>query len=194
MTIPEIGTAVPQRQNKLLRRFAAWLFHTLGWRYEGEFPNQAKMILVGAPHTSNWDFFLTLIIMFSLGIQMSWLGKHTFVNGPLRPLLTRLGGIPVDRRSSHGLVEQIVDVYQKRDKLLLAISPEGTRSKVQRWKTGFYYIALGAGVPILPVVADYKRKVVRLCAPLLPTGDVEADMALIKANYEAIQGKNPTKF
>lgn len=194
MTIPEIGTAVPQRRGKWLKRFAAWLFHTLGWRYEGEFPNQAKMVLIGAPHTSNWDFFLTLIIMFSLGIQMSWLGKHTFVNGPLRPLLTRLGGIPVDRRSSHGLVEQIVDVYQKRDKLLLAISPEGTRSKVQRWKTGFYYIALGAGVPILPVVADYKRKVVGLCAPVWPTGDLEADMALIKANYKAIQGKNPASF
>ncbi len=194
MTFPHIGDAVPKRGGKLMRAFTRAIFKVLGWRYEGEFPNEPKVVLVGAPHTSNWDFFLAMAIMFSLGIRMSWLAKHTFVGGPLEPVLRRLGGIPVDRRASHGLVEQIVAAYNEHDKLLLAISPEGTRTKVHRWKTGFYYIALGAGVPILPVVADYGRKVVGLGEPIWPSGDLEADMARIRANYEGVVGKNPKKF
>ncbi len=194
MTFPHIGDAVPKRGGKLMRAFTRAIFKALGWRYEGEFPNEPKVVLVGAPHTSNWDFFLAMAIMFSLGIRMSWLAKHTFVGGPLEPVLRRLGGVPVDRRASHGLVEQIVAAYNEHDKLLLAISPEGTRTKVHRWKTGFYYIALGAGVPILPVVADYGRKVVGLGEPIWPSGDLEADMARIRANYEGVVGKNPKKF
>lgn len=194
MTFPQIGEAVPKRGGKMIRRITRKILELLGWRYEGEFPNEPKMVLIGAPHTSNWDFFLAMAIMFSLGIRMSWLAKHTFVGGPMGPILRWLGGIPVDRRSSHGLVDQIVDAYRQRDKLLLAISPEGTRSRVHRWKTGFYYIALGAGVPIMPVVADYGRKVVGLRELIWPTGDLEADMERIKANFVGVQGKNPAQF
>lgn len=194
MTFPQIGEAVPKRGGKMIRKITRKILELLGWRYEGEFPNEPKMVLIGAPHTSNWDFFLAMAIMFSLGIRMSWLAKHTFVGGPMGPILRWLGGIPVDRRSSHGLVDQIVDAYQQRDKLLLAISPEGTRSRVHRWKTGFYYIALGAGVPIMPVVADYGRKVVGLRELIWPTGDLEADMERIKANFVGVQGKNPAQF
>ncbi len=194
MTFPHIGDAVPKRGGKLIKALVRKLFKLWGWQYEGSFPDVPKMVIVGAPHTSNWDFFLAMAIMFTLGIRMSWLAKHTFVDGPLGPILRWLGGISVDRRSSSGLVSQIVAAYERRDELLLAVSPEGTRSKVHRWKTGFYYIALGAHVPILPVVADYGRKVVRLADPVWPSGDLEADMAQIKANYEGVAGKNPTKF
>lgn len=194
MNFPQIGEAVPQRGGKVMKAITRALFKLLGWQYEGNFPNQPKLVLVGAPHTSNWDFFLAMGIMFSLGIHMSWLAKHTFVGGPLGPILRRLGGIPVDRRASNGLVEQIVDAYNQRDRLLLAVSPEGTRSKVQRWRTGFYYMALGAGVPILPVVADYGRKVVRLGELVWPSGDLEEDMARIKANFANVRGKNPAQY
>lgn len=189
MNIPEVGDATPKRGSKVTKKVVGWLFQALGWRYEGTLPNVPKLVLVGAPHTSNWDFFLAMGVMFSLDIHMSWLAKHTFVNGPFGSILRRLGGIPVDRTAAHGLVEQIVQEYKRREHLFLAISPEGTRSKVRRWRTGFYYIAMGANVPILPVVADYGRKVIALCEPIWPSGNIEEDMARLQANFSGVFGK-----
>ena len=191
MTIAETGDAVPRRGNWLTRAIAQTLFRGAGWRYEGTWPNLSKFVIVGGPHTSSWDFILTMAIMFTAGIRLSWLAKHTFVEGPFGRVWRWLGGVPVNRTASHGLVAQLAQEFRSREALVLALSPEGTRSRVQEWKTGFYHIATEAEVPIVPVIADYGRKVVKLAQPIWPSGDLEADLAQIQALYRGIAGKNP---
>jgi len=162
-----------------------------GWRFEGAIPNVAKGVIIVGPHTSNWDFLLGVAAMFALGLRVSWLGKHTVFRRPFGPLMRWLGGIAIDRRASVGVVEQIIATFDARDSLILGLSPEGTRSRVKRWKTGFYHIALGAGVPIIPVAFDYSAKVVNLGEGLAPTGDLEADIEVLRLFLARAVGKRP---
>jgi 1-acyl-sn-glycerol-3-phosphate acyltransferase len=167
------------------------LFKLIGWKMVGDFPAIDKYVLIAAPHTSNWDFPIGLAICFIGGKKVYWMGKHTLFRGPLGPLARWLGGIPVDRRKSNSLVEQMADVYQQSDKLIVAIPPEGTRKKVEKWKTGFYYIALQAQVPIVLGYLDFKTKSGGCGQVFYPTGDIELDMQEILRFYQGIQGKNP---
>lgn len=149
-------------------------------------PDIPKSVIVVAPHTSNWDFLVFLMGSFVLGIRGQWIGKDTIFVGPLGWLFRKLGGIPLDRTVSHDLVGQAVHALQESTAMTLVLSPEGTRKKSDHWKSGFYYFALGAKVPILLAYADYRRKVAGIGPAIWPTGDVEADLAKIRDFYSGI--------
>jgi|SRR5690554_2140503 len=162
-----------------------------GWRIEGELPQVRKAIIPVAPHTSNWDFFVGVFVMLALGLKLSYLGKHTIFRFPVNGLLRWLGGIPVDRRAAGGVVEQMVAQFHQRDELILALSPEGTRTKVAEWKKGFLHIAQQANVPVIPVALDFSRKVVEITSPLMIEGEIEAELTRVKAALAHAVGKHP---
>jgi 1-acyl-sn-glycerol-3-phosphate acyltransferase len=186
-----IGEALPKRGDRWTRAFAHGVMSICGWRIEGNPPNVPKAIFIGAPHTSNWDFLLSIGTIFALGLRVHWMGKHTFVDGPGKRLWHWLGGIPVDRRAKHGVVGQMIDAFNHHDQLLVAITPEGTRRDVTRWHTGFYYMAVGANVPIVPIVFDYEHKEMHVLEPFFPTGDVENDIVTLKTLYKNVKGRFP---
>ncbi len=160
-----------------------------GWRFSGEIPSVAKGVVIVAPHTSNWDFLLGIAGVFAVGVKVAFLGKHTLFRGVSGAIMAWLGGIPVDRRASSGVVEQTVELFGTRDQLLLGLSPEGTRSRVERWRTGFYHIARGADVPILPISFDYRTRVITFGNPLMPSGNVESDIGRLKEFFAGAAGK-----
>lgn len=162
-----------------------------GWEFEGELPPQGKFILICAPHTSNWDFIYLLAVMFMLRIRVSWLAKHTMFKQPFGRFLRWLGGISVDRRSSHGVVNQIAELFSKHEHLIIALAPENTRRKTDRWKSGFYHIACKAQVPLLLGYADYAKKRAGTGLSFLPSGDAKKDMDTIRAFYQDFRGANP---
>lgn len=182
---PHLGDAVPRRGGRFSRGSARLTLRLLGWSFEGNLPDLPKAVIIIAPHTTNWDFVLGMVAMLALGLRVSWLGKHTVFRPPFRGLLRWLGGIAVDRTARAGVVEQMVAEFGSRDELFLGLAPEGTRRQVERWKTGFYHIALGAGVPIAPVTFDYPSRVITLGAPLTPTGNLTADMDRIQAFFRS---------
>ena len=159
----------------------------LGWRIEGEFPDCRKLVLIAAPHRSNWDFVIGIAAKFAIGIDVSWLGKHTLFRGPWGPLFRLWGGIPVDRRTTHDTVAAVVDRFAASDRLVLAVAPEGTRAPGTRWKTGFWHIAHGAGVPIVPIAFDWQHRVVRIMSVVEPTS-LHSDMREMQALYQPIRG------
>jgi 1-acyl-sn-glycerol-3-phosphate acyltransferase len=193
MAIPVVGDSLPRRGNRFTQLIARSLLAIFGWRIEFEdAPDLPKLMLVGAPHTSNWDFVLTLTTFFALSVKISWMAKHTFFRWPFKGFLKWLGGVPVDRTNRDvGLVNQTIEAFDSRDKFVIAIMPEGTRSKVRRWKTGFYHIAQGAKVPIVLIRFDYGRKVMGIGPTIEPTGDAAADIAHIQSIFAKIKGKNP---
>lgn len=181
--IPAIGDALPRWGNRFTRaigRFLLWLF---GWRVQGVIPNVAKLVVIGAPHTSNWDGFLMALLWLALGIDFKWMGKHTLFRPPFGGLLKWLGGIPINRTATHGVVAATIAEFQQRDQLVLVLAPEGTRQQVSRWKTGFYHIAAGAEVPILPGVVYNDQRLVEFAPVIYPTGNLESDMSRILAAY-----------
>ena len=185
------GNAVPKRNSKILPFIGNSVLRMFNWKTEGEIPNLPKFVVVGAPHTSNWDFVYAMAYIFSTDLKAYWMGKHTLFKQPYGGFMRKLGGISIDRRAPRGTVEQMVDIFNAHDKLVLLIPPEGTRKKVEAWKTGFYHIAHGANVPIVLAYLDYKRKVVGIGSTLTPSGDVAADMERIQTFYRDIPGKYP---
>ncbi len=178
--------------NTLLRGFSIAFLRLTGWKIEGSLPPDGqKCVLIAAPHTSNWDLPYTLMVAFALRLRIYWMGKEQIFKPPFRGLMMWLGGIPVQRESANNLVAASVQAIQAADgPLQLVVPPEGTRSKVRYWKTGFYYIATGAGVPIVLAYMDYERKLSGLGPVFHPSGDLEADMARIQAFYAPFKGKN----
>jgi len=177
----------------LMRGLAFSFMKVFGWRLEGRLPDVDKMVVIAAPHTSNWDLPVLLSVAFSLRVKACWLGKHTLFRWPLGFLFRWMGGIPVYRSASQNVVAQSVEMFRSSENLILTIPPEGTRSKVSHWKTGFYYIALGAEVPIAMAFIDYKRKASGVGPTLYPTGDIEADMEIIRKFYITVSAKYPDK-
>lgn len=186
----EAGAQLPPRGNRVTRALALFFMMLIGWRIGGNIPDLQKLIIIGAPHTSNWDFVLVIATATALGVRISWMGKNSLFKGPLGPIFRWLGGIPVNRQAAHGVVGENVAAFSLQEKLILCITPEGTRSQVRKWKSGFYQIALGAKVPLLLAGFDYVNKVVDFGPLFEPSGDYEADLALIKAHYAPIQGKH----
>ena len=160
-----------------------------GWKIVGTPPKEKKFILVAVPHTSNWDFPITLAISFLCGFRLNWMGKSSLFKGPMGPVMRWLGGISVDRSKSNNLVQQVIDGMGQLDQCALAIPPEGTRSRTEKWKTGFYYIATGAGVPIGLAFLDYKHKKGGFGPTFYPTGDIDKDIEEMQAFYTGISGK-----
>ncbi len=182
--------------NTLLRGFSVLFLKVTGWKVQGSLPPDGKKsVLIAAPHTSNWDLPLTLMVAFVLRLNVYWMGKESLFSPPFRGLMMWLGGVPVDRSRSTNLVAASVAALQAADgPMQLIVPPEGTRSKTRYWKTGFYYIAVGAQVPIVMAFMDYKNKVSGLGPVFVPTGDIDADMTSIKAFYAPIKGKNADQF
>ena len=176
---------------RALGRTYLWLS---GWRIEGAFPDVPKYVAVVAPHTSNWDFPLGVAVVCAVELRVSWLGKHSLFRPPFKGCLRWLGGIPVNRSASHGVVEACVKAFEAAPALMLALAPEGTRKGVSQWKSGFHRIATQAGVPIMPVGFDYREHVVRLMPLFQPSGNLEQDLPLIQAMFSQVHGyrKRPT--
>ena len=182
--------------NTLLRGFSIAFLKLTGWRVEGSLPaNASKCVLIAAPHTSNWDLPYTLMVAFVLRLNVYWMGKESLFRPPFRGLMMWLGGLPVNRAQSSNLVEaSSLAIKAAEGSVQVIVPPEGTRSKARYWKTGFYYIALGAQVPILMAYLDYTDKRGGLGPALLPSGDIENDMAIVKAFYAPIKGKHTDRF
>ncbi|HKG53860.1 MAG TPA: lysophospholipid acyltransferase family protein [Anaerolineales bacterium] len=164
-----------------------------GWRVEGALPDLPKFVLVGAPHTSNWDFVLFLGVIFSLRANVRFMGKAELFRFPIGWFFRYCGGVPVDRKKSTGLVEQMVKVSNESEKFILTIAPEGTRHHVQGWKRGFYHIAKSAGIPIVMAIVDGRHKTVRIGQVFHPTEDMEADIKSIQEIFAGIVGIHPRR-
>jgi 1-acyl-sn-glycerol-3-phosphate acyltransferase len=181
---------IPQNQT-ILQTISFSILSALGWHIDVNLPNEKKFIIVGAPHTSNWDFVYFLLLMYSIRIKLHWIGKDTLFRWPVGGIMKRIGGIPVNRRSNNNFVNQIVESFQRYDELMIVITPEGTRSKTPYWKTGFYYIAVGAQVPIAMGFIDYQHKHIGIDRSFLPSGDIQADFEIIREFYADKTGKYP---
>ena len=165
-----------------------------GWHVDGTLPDLPKFILIGAPHTSNWDFVLFLGVIFTLRANVRFMGKAEIFRSPIGWFFRYCGGVPVDRKKSTGLVDQMVRVSNESEKFILVIAPEGTRHHVADWKKGFHHIAKGAGIPIAMAKVDGKRKTVHILKDVFhPTDDIEADMKAIKGNFEGVVGIKPRR-
>jgi len=182
--------------NTLLRALSLVFLRATGWKLDGQLPaDQPKCVLIAAPHTSNWDLPYTLMVAFALRLNIYWMGKQQLFRGPWGPVMRWLGGIAVDRSQSTNLVSASASAIRAADgAMCLVVPPEGTRSKTRQWKTGFYWIAHEAGVPIVMAYMDYPRKLSGLGPVFQPTGNVDADMAAIKAWYAPFKGKNWRQF
>ena len=182
--------------NTLLRWFSVGMLRLLGWKVEGALPQScSKSVFIAAPHTSNWDLPYTLMVAFALRLNIYWMGKAEIFTPPFKGLMMWLGGIPVERKTANNLVEASAQAIRDANgPLQLVVPPEGTRSKVRYWKTGFYYIALSAQVPIVMAYMDYEQKISGLGPVFNPTGDIEADMVKIKAFYAQFKGRNASQY
>ena len=181
--VPDVPESVPRRGSRASRWCFKLLLRIMGWAFEGAFPNLSRFVLIGGPHTSNWDFVVAMVIMGALGVRVTWIGKHTIFVWPFASLLRHLGGLPVDRSAAQGLVEQVSRQFESTERLIVGIAPEGTRRLTEHWKTGFYHIAVAAGVPIVPAYLDFQRKRVGTGSPVMPTQDMESDLRQLKAFY-----------
>lgn len=188
MRFPELQN-VPRRGGALAPFLGKRLLGLFGWRLTGQLPNLSKVMVAVAPHTSNWDFIVGVLVMWSLDLRLSFFGKHTLFKGVFGKWMRSIGGIPVDRGSAHGLVGEAVNAFKERETLWFAIAPEGTRKKVERFKSGFMQIATQANVPVLLVSFDLVDRVVHFGEVLQPSGDVAADVAHIEAYFKPLTEK-----
>ncbi len=182
--------------NTLFRGLSIAFLKLTGWKVQGSLPaNATKCVLIAAPHTSNWDLPYTLMVAFVLRLNVYWMGKSSIFRPPFRGIMMWLGGIPVNREQSTNMVEASALAIRAADGTVqLVVPPEGTRSKARYWKTGFYYIAQSAQVPIVMAYLDFAEKRGGLGPALQPTGDIEKDMAIVKAFYAPIKGKHTDRF
>ena len=182
--------SMPQFPQHAGRHLARWVLRTAGWRLAGEIPDLSRAVLIAAPHSSWWDGVWGLLMKVAIGADVSFMAKRELFIGPLGWLLRKLGGIPIERSATHGLVEQMTDRLRGQPKLWVGIAPEGTRKRVERWKTGFWHIAHAAGVPIVPVYFHYPERTIGFGPVLQPGDDMKADLAALRAFYAPYRGRN----
>ncbi|MTI14749.1 lysophospholipid acyltransferase family protein [Sansalvadorimonas verongulae] len=170
----------------------AWLLLKLtGWNIEGQKPLTRRFVLIGAPHTSNWDFVIFMAVALRMRIPIYWLGKASLFKGPFGPIMRYLGGVAVHRERNNNLVSQAIAAYNCHPRFVLALAPEGTRSSVSEWKSGFWHIANGAKVPVVPAYVDLSKKLAGIGEPYKLVGDKEKDIANLQAFYAPYKGKRP---
>ncbi len=183
----------PTLLSRLCKRIIVWIYHKHGWSAVGEVPKERRFVLVAAPHTSNWDFLYFIGLCNELGMQPYFMAKKSLFRWPWKNFLLDMGGVPVDRSTKKDYVAQMVDIFSKRSEFMLTIAPEGTRSNVRQWKTGFYHIAKAAKVPIVVGMMDYSRKTGGLLESFEVSGDYKADMAILEKHYRSVTPKHPDK-
>lgn len=191
-SLPEVGPQIPRSGGLVSRALGRWTLRLLGWRVEGALPDAPKLVIIAAPHTSNWDFIVGIATKLALGLRVSWFGKDSLFRGPLGIVLRYLGGMPVDRSRSNDVVSQVVSEFARQERMILALAPEGTRKRVDRWRTGFYHIAHGASVPILPVALNWGERAVQIGQPFTTTGDLDRDLPILQGRFAGIDGRRPT--
>lgn len=183
-TVPD---SAPKRGNALTKLLAEWSLRATGWQLTGEFPAEPKFVAIVAPHRSAWDLALGMMSLYGMQVKFSWMAKHSVFFWPIDGILRWLGGIPINRSAAHGIVPQLVNEFAQQDKLILAITPEGTRtnadSPVSAWKKGFYHIAHRSRVPILPIYLAYEHKIIYFGPLLRTSGNVSADLIDIQEFY-----------
>ncbi|MGE8541984.1 MAG: 1-acyl-sn-glycerol-3-phosphate acyltransferase [Acinetobacter sp.] len=189
---PTLPEQVPARGSAFSKQLFKKLFLAQGWSFEGNFPNLPKAVAIISPHTSNIDAWHGFTALLGLGIQITIFGKHTLFETPLKPLLEWIGVIPVDRGNAQGLTKQISDIIQAKDKIWIGMAPEGTRKQAEKIKSGFYYIAYEAQIPIVMFSFDYEHKIIHCLGVFQPTGNYEQDLEQILQRYEGkFSPKNP---
>ena len=170
------------------------IFQIIGWKVVGKLNYPDKCLVIAAPHTSNWDFFIGRCYAYIIGVVPKYLIKSELFLPILRSLIKWNGGIPVYRHSKNNVVDQITEIYNSTDKFILGISPEGTRRRVERWRTGFYHIAVKSEVPILLIKMDYEKKEIGIINEFHPSGDIDKDLLFIQNQYKNIKGKIPKNY
>lgn len=163
----------------------------MGWRVTGQLPSLPKYVIIAAYHTSNWDFVIGIFAAFVLKARIYWIGKDNLFKPPFVKLFRWIGGIPINRSRSQNMVDRIIQIFHEHEHMIIALAPKGTRRKTSYWKTGFYHIAAGAGVPMVLAFIDYRSRTCGIGPVLNPTGDMEADMEKIRSFYSGITGKYP---
>jgi len=184
-----VGASVPRRGNAAIRGFGRFVLTVMRFNVEGAIPDVPRLVVIVAPHTSNWDFVVGMGTMFALDLRLNFLGKHTLFHPPMGAIFRWMGGIPVDRSSSHGVVGDAVRAFAASDRLMLAIAPEGTRRHVEHFRSGFLHIARGANVPLLLAAFDWHARCVRFGPPFALSDDIAADLARVEAFYAPIRGR-----
>ena len=191
----QLGNLVPKRDNKIAPVIASALLKAAGWRTVGEIPNIPQAVVLALPHTSNVDGVYAIPSLFALDLKISIMGKHTLFKIPgVAQLMHWIGVIPIDRSNKGSVLQASIDKFKTGKPLFLGLSPEGTRDYTEKWKTGFYYLAMGAGVPILPVALDYNTKEIRFMSLVYPTGNIEADLPKIYAQYQGVIPRHPERL
>lgn len=190
--LTSVPPSIPRRGGPIRRGLGRLLLRLMGWRMVGALPDLPKFVIIAAPHTTNWDFVRGISLVFALSLDAKWIGKRELFRGPMAPVFRWLGGIPVDRQSPQGAVEDAAAAFRTRDQMLLAIAPEGTRKKVDRWKTGFHRIAAQADVPIVCGFFDNRRRLLGFGPVVRPSGDMAADLALWQGWYAPLARRTPT--
>jgi 1-acyl-sn-glycerol-3-phosphate acyltransferase len=185
----EAPLSYARRNGTITKRIGRTVMRISGWRFEGELPDVPKVLISVAPHTSNWDFVVGVMGLWSLDIKLSFIGKHTLFRGWFGTWLRSLGGIPADRRAKNGLVGDVVAAFNARDHMILALSPEGTRTLDKGFKSGFLHIAYGAKAPVLLAYFDFKNRVIGFGPLFYTTGNIEADLKHVIDFYRPIRGK-----
>ena len=192
--VPAVAPRVPRTHGALVAGFGRLMLTLAGWRIEGSFPDASHFVLIVAPHTSNWDFPVGLMAKFALHLEANFIAKKSLFWWPLGAFLRSVGGIGIDRSAATDVVDGAVKAMRERKGMVLVITPEGTRSKVERWKSGFHRIALAAGIPIVLVVFDYSRKVIQLGPTFPATADYERDLAAIQSHITPQMAKHPGNY
>lgn len=182
----------PSLPSRLFKKALVAVYRHNGWRAHGIVPEPRKFVLIAAPHTSNWDFVYFLGLVDELGIKPHFMAKTSLFRWPFTNFMHDVGGVPVDRASNKNYVEAMIAEFGRREEFMLTIAPEGTRGSVKAWKTGFYHIAMGAGVPLVIGMMDYAKKTGGLGPAIWPTGDYQADMAKMAEIYATVTPKHPT--
>lgn len=191
----DLGALIPKRGGKLAPIVGSWLMKSAGWKTVGTIPNISQAVVLAIPHTSNVDGLYALPCLFSLDLKISIMGKHTLFKVPVLAQLIRwLGIIPINREAKGSVLQASIDKFQNNKPLFLGLAPEGTRNYTKNWKTGFYYLAVGANVPILPVALDYHTKEVRFLELIYPTGNIEEDLPRIYAQYGGVIPFHPERL
>lgn len=190
----EIGPRVPRRRNALLKVIGSAVLRMAGWKISGRIADEPKFVLTGGPHTSNWDFVFALMSVWKLELDVHWIGKHTIFKWPFRSLFRYFGGIPVDRRNPGMLLRDVLHGFADNEGFVLALSPEGTRSKVKRLNPGFHRIALKAGVPVIPAGMDFGTKTIHYGDVIRPGDDFKEDAARLLAFWSDFQPCYPDQF
>lgn len=178
----------------MFKHFCKTVLTIFRWKVEGQLPNKAKFIIIVAPHTSNWDFVIGVLVRGVLGQKINFLGKHQLFINPWGIFFRAIGGSPVDRRQHNNLVDAAVQHFKTKDEYKLALTPEGTRAEVKRWRTGFYHIAKQAQVPIVPVGFDFKKHTVFIGEPTVTSNDMVADINQLMDFFRTMEGKHPKKI